>query len=73
MVIVLATRNRKKVREMKRMFAGYDIEFRTMDDFPDCPEVVEDGKTFRANAVKAVAVAFQGVLRYDDSARSPSP
>jgi XTP/dITP diphosphohydrolase len=58
MIIVLATRNRKKVKEMKRMFAGYDIEFRTMDDFPDCPEVVEDGKTFRANAVKkAVAVA----------------
>ena len=58
MVIVLATRNKKKVEEMKRMFAGYTIVFRTLDAFPDCPEVVEDGKTFRANAVKkAVAVA----------------
>jgi XTP/dITP diphosphohydrolase len=43
---------------MKRMFAGHTIVFRTLDAFPDCPEVVEDGKTFRANAVKkAVAVA----------------
>jgi XTP/dITP diphosphohydrolase len=58
MVIVLATRNRKKVEEMKRMFEGYDITFQTLDAFPDCPEVVEDGKTFRANALKkAVAVA----------------
>ena len=58
MVIVLATRNKKKVEEMKRMFSGCDVVFRTLDAFPDCAEVVEDGKTFRANAVKkAVAVA----------------
>lgn len=58
MNIVLATRNKKKVEEMTRMFAGYDIVFLTLDAFPGCPEVVEDGKTFRANALKkAVAVA----------------
>jgi len=52
MTIVLATTNKKKVEEMKRMFAGYNIRFITLDFFPDCPEVVEDGKTFRANALK---------------------
>ena len=52
MTIVLATTNKKKVEEMKRMFAGYNISFITLDSFPDCPEVVEDGKTFRANALK---------------------
>jgi XTP/dITP diphosphohydrolase len=58
MVIVLATTNRKKVREMKRMFAGCDIEFLALEAFPGCPEVVEDGRTFRANALKkAISVS----------------
>jgi XTP/dITP diphosphohydrolase len=52
MVFVLATRNRKKVDEMKRIFKGYDIDFQTLDAFPGCPDVEEDGKTFRANALK---------------------
>ena len=68
MVIVLATRNKKKVEEMRRICAGYDISFRTLDAYPGCPEVVEDGKTFRANAVKkATAVArFTGCLSLAD-------
>jgi XTP/dITP diphosphohydrolase len=58
MTIVLATTNKKKVSEMKRMFAGYKMSFLTLSSFPGCPEVVEDGKTFRANAVKkAIAVS----------------
>lgn len=58
MIIVLATTNKKKVEEIQRMFAGYNIRFMTLNSFPGCPEVVEDGKTFRANAVKkALAVA----------------
>ncbi|MBI5075721.1 MAG: XTP/dITP diphosphatase [Nitrospirae bacterium] len=58
MNIVLATRNRKKVEEMKRMFPGHKITFKTLDAFPGCPEVDEDGQTFRANArKKALAVA----------------
>jgi len=58
MNIVLATRNRKKVEEMKRIFAGHDITFTTLDSFPGCPEVEEDGQTFRANAKKkALTVA----------------
>ncbi len=43
---------------MKRMFAGYGIRFLTVDAFPGCPDVVEDGATFRQNAVKkAVGIA----------------
>jgi XTP/dITP diphosphohydrolase len=58
MKIVLASRNKRKVEEIKRMFSGFDIEFLTMNEFPDCPEVEEDGKTFRANAIKkAVNIA----------------
>jgi len=58
MNIVLATRNRKKVEEMKRIFAGHEITFTTLDAYPGCPEVEEDGKTFQANAKKkALATA----------------
>jgi XTP/dITP diphosphohydrolase len=52
MTVVLATRNKKKVEEISRIFAGYDIRFLTVDAFPGCPEVQENGKTFRQNAVK---------------------
>ncbi len=58
MIIVLATRNKKKVEEISRIFEGYDVSFVTVDSFPGCPEVEEDGKTFRQNAVKkAVSIA----------------
>lgn len=52
MKIVLATRNNKKVEEIKRMFYGFHIRFLGPDSFPGCPDVKEDGKTFRANAIK---------------------
>lgn len=49
---VVATRNRKKVEEIQRILVGADIVLHSMDEFPDCPEVVEDGDTFEANALK---------------------
>ncbi len=52
MTIVLATRNKKKIEEISRIFVGYDVRFLTIDSFPGCPEVQEDGKTFRQNSVK---------------------
>ncbi len=58
MEIVLATRNKKKVEEIRRIAAGLPINVLSLDDFPDCPETVEDRDTFEGNAVKkAVEVA----------------
>jgi XTP/dITP diphosphohydrolase len=58
MDIVLATRNRKKVEEINRITEGMGITVLTVDDFPECPEVEEDGTTFEENAIKkAVTVA----------------
>jgi XTP/dITP diphosphohydrolase len=51
-VIVLGTRNRKKAEELVDHLAGMPIEIRTLADFPAAPEIVEDGKTFLANARK---------------------
>lgn len=52
MEIVIATRNKKKLSELKRMLEGTDIRILSLDDFPSCPEVEETGNTFKENAVK---------------------
>jgi len=52
MDIVLATRNRKKVEEIRRITADLPIAVLSLDDFPGCPETVEDQQTFEGNAVK---------------------
>jgi XTP/dITP diphosphohydrolase len=51
--IVLATRNRDKVREITRLLAGIPgLHVMNLDEFPGAPDVVEDGKTLTANAIK---------------------
>lgn len=61
MDIVLATRNRKKVEEIKKIFASMEMEprFYTLDDFPECKEAEEDGITFEENAVKKALQIFK--------------
>jgi len=60
MDIVLATRNKKKIEEIKRIIADLSISILTLDDFIGCPEVEEEGATFEENAVKKA----QTVARY---------
>jgi XTP/dITP diphosphohydrolase len=58
MEIVLATRNKKKVEEIRRITTRLPITVLSLDDFPGCPDTVEDRDTFEGNAVKkAVEVA----------------
>ncbi len=60
MNIVLATRNRKKIEEIKSILSVMEDPpgILTLDDFPECHEVKEDGETFETNAVKkAVYIA----------------
>ena len=58
MEIVLATRNKKKVEEIRRITADLPVTVLSLDDYPDCPETVEDRDTFEGNALKkAVEVA----------------
>jgi XTP/dITP diphosphohydrolase len=52
MKIVLATKNAGKVREMQAILADLPVEILSAADFPELPDVVEDGKTFTENAVK---------------------
>jgi XTP/dITP diphosphohydrolase len=57
--VVLATRNRHKLREILALTPGLKVEMKTLDDFPGAPEVIEDGATLEENAVKkAKSTAF---------------
>ena len=57
--IVLATRNRDKIREIKKILNDTNARFLSLEDFPGCPEVVEDGETLEANAKKKALVVSQ--------------
>jgi XTP/dITP diphosphohydrolase len=54
--LVLATRNRHKVEELVALLGDLGITILTLDEFPDAPDVVEDGDTCEANAVKKARV-----------------
>jgi XTP/dITP diphosphohydrolase len=70
MDIVLATRNKKKIEELKRITKDIGISLLTLNDFPGCPEVAEDGVTFEENAAKkarAIAAYTGKAALADDS------
>jgi len=51
-IIVLATRNEGKVRELREMLKDFSIDLRSLNDFGPIPEPVEDGADFDENAYK---------------------
>lgn len=56
--LVVATRNKKKLREIQEIISDSNINVMSIDDFPDAPDILEDGKTFEENArKKAVEIA----------------
>ena len=57
--LVLATRNLDKGRELEALLKDLDIRIRTLAEFPAAPEVVEDGETCEANAVKKAMTIAQ--------------
>ncbi len=58
MKLVIATRNKHKLEEIHAIFNFKKLEVLSAFDFPEIPDVVEDGDTLEANAImKAVALA----------------
>ena len=62
--LVVATRNKKKLSEIKEILKGIDLDLFSLDVYKNAPKVLENGKTFQENAVKkAVSLArFTGKL-----------
>jgi len=50
--LVLATGNENKVREIGHILSSLPVTLVSLADFPDIPEIVEDGATFLENARK---------------------
>jgi XTP/dITP diphosphohydrolase len=61
--LVVATGNRHKVEEIRAMLADLPVTVRSLAEFPGAPEVVEDGATYRENALKKAwsAAKFTGM------------
>ena len=69
-VLVLGSRNRKKLGELADLLEPHGFVLKTLADFSDSIEVEETGDTFAANArLKATAVSQQvaGWILADDS------
>jgi XTP/dITP diphosphohydrolase len=52
MEIVIASRNKDKIAEIEKIFQDEGVKLQTLDDYPDFPEVVEDGNNLFENALK---------------------
>jgi XTP/dITP diphosphohydrolase len=59
MILVLATQNRGKIREIEKALDLPRLKIQSLQDFPDLPEVVEDGQTFLENAFKKARACAQ--------------
>lgn len=66
--IVLASRNRDKLREMRELCEGLPFEVASALDYPGLPEVIEDGTTCLGNASRKaiVAAAYTGEIAVAD-------
>ncbi len=50
--IVFASRNKGKIKEIKEMLRDSGVSLLSLEDYPDLPEIPEDGNSFLENALK---------------------
>jgi len=50
--LVVATKNLGKIREIRKALKGFEFRIYTLIDFPDVPEIREDGRSFSENALR---------------------
>ena len=68
--VIVATRNKGKIREIRDALKGLDLRIYGLSDFPDVPEIEEDGHSFAENALKKArfyAKYFGKLTLADDS------
>jgi len=70
MELIVATKNKKKFQEIKEILKDTDLAVTSLLDYPVKVRIVENGRTFKANAVKkAVKIArtFKKLTLGEDS------
>jgi len=67
-LIVLASRNQDKVREMRQLVAGLPFTVASSLDYPGLPDIIEDGTTPLGNATRKalVTAAYTGEIAVAD-------
>jgi len=56
--LIVATKNKKKLKEIKDILKGFKVKVISMEIYPDLPRIIENGLTFKDNAIKkAVKIA----------------
>ncbi|HIC92307.1 MAG TPA: non-canonical purine NTP pyrophosphatase, partial [Syntrophaceae bacterium] len=50
--VVIASTNQGKIREIESILKDIKIRVKSLKDFPEIPEIEEDGLTFSENALK---------------------
>ena len=55
MELLVATRNKKKLKEIREILADLPFHVTSLDDYEGLPAIEEDGDTFEQNAVKKAA------------------
>ena len=56
-ILVIATRNKGKTQEIKKLLKDFPVEIKNLDDFGPIPHLEEDGDTFEENAYKKASFA----------------
>ena len=66
--LILATRNKDKLKEIQALLSDLDIDIMSLDEAENAPHVVEDGKTFMENAFKKAKVIAEatGIMALAD-------
>ncbi len=59
MQFILATHNLNKITEIKKAFDDAEIDILSLHDFPDLPDVIEDGATIEENSLKKAKEIFE--------------
>lgn len=59
MLLVLATKNQGKIREIEKILRMPGLQFLSLLDYPDLPDIQEDGRTFLENAFKKARACSQ--------------
>ncbi len=69
-MLIIATKNKGKVREIKHLLKSLKLKVLSLKDIKGIGEIKEDGKTFKANAVKkalTIAKKLKTLVMADDS------
>ena len=56
-ILVIATRNKGKTKEIKALLKDFPVNIKNLDDFGPIPHLEEDGDTFDENAYKKASFA----------------